>query len=64
MQGITGERMNTIGLTDGLTSRYLRGNRSELLPSLARMRQTQSQRNQALHGRLEEMLVFEILKDG
>ena len=60
MQGIFGERSH--GLTDGISSRHLRANRSALLPSLAKMRQTQ--RNEALHGRLEDLLVFEIHKEG
>jgi hypothetical protein len=54
-----------LGLTDGISSRYLRGNRSSLLPSLEPMRATNSaHRAKALEGRLEELLVFEILKDG
>lgn len=53
------------GLTDGISSRYLRGNRSSLLPSLENMRAAQTaHRSKALHGRLEELLVFEILKEG
>eukprot|EP00980_Cylindrotheca_fusiformis_P010853 scaffold2462_cov127-Cylindrotheca_fusiformis.AAC.10 len=53
------------GLTDGMSNRYLRGNRSSLLPSLENMRAEQTaHRSKALHGRLEELLVFEILKDG
>lgn len=53
------------GLGDGM-SRYMRANRSALLPSLDQMRreQTHSERNLALEGRLEELLVFEILKEG
>lgn len=63
MQGVTGKKMN--GLGDGM-SRYMRANRSALLPSLDQMRreQTHSERNLALEGRLEELLVFEILKEG
>lgn len=53
------------GLTDGISSRYLRGSRSLLLPALENLRSTQSDnRVRALHGRLEELLVFEILKEG
>jgi hypothetical protein len=64
MQGMVGERMR--GLTDGISSRYLHMNRSALLPSLAQMqqKQTQSERSLALNGRLEDLLVFEILKEG
>jgi hypothetical protein len=54
MQGMAGDRL---GLTDGMSSRYLRANRSELLPSLARLRQTHAEISVALHGRLEELLV-------
>jgi hypothetical protein len=66
MRGVSGDRMNGLnGLTEGMSSRYLHGNRSTLsVPSLYRMRQSQEERNVLLHGRLEELLVFEILKDG
>ena len=54
------------GLTDGSSSRILRAaaNRSILAPSLETMKQTQTERTEVLHGRLEELLVFEVLKDG
>ena len=50
------------GLTDGISSRILSANRSELLPSLASLsRQAQTERSEdrktALHGRLDELLV-------
>lgn len=51
------------GLTDGISSRYLRGNRSTLLPALESMRKS-ANRSKALNGRLDELLVFEIQKDG
>ena len=52
-----GDRLK--GLTEGVSSRYLRANRSELLPSLASLREANknTERKVALHGRLEELLV-------
>ncbi len=52
------------GLTDGTSSRLLRANRSILDPSLETMKVTLASRKEALHERLEELLVFEILRDG
>ena len=63
MQALFSERLH--GLTDGISSRYLRANRSALIPSLVTMQETEAdQRTSALHGRLEELLIFEIPKDG
>lgn len=53
------------GLTDGISSRYINGNRSLLMPALENLRSTENdKRVRALHERLEELLVFEIRKDG
>jgi hypothetical protein len=58
-----GERLH--GLTEGLSSRIMRANRSALVPSLMLLHQSNADNTtDALHGRLEELLVFEILKDG
>jgi hypothetical protein len=51
MQG----RKNIRGLTDGTSSRFLHTNRSRLVPDLDKVK---------VHERLEELLVFEILKVG
>ena len=52
MQGLKGVN----GLTDGISSRFLRRIRTNLVPDLVDKAK--------LHERLEELLVFEILKDG
>ncbi|CAJ1910638.1 unnamed protein product [Cylindrotheca closterium] len=53
------------GLTDGLSSRYISGNRSILLPALENLRIAENdKRVRSLHERLEELLVFEIRKNG
>jgi hypothetical protein len=51
------------GLTDGISSRYLRTNRTTLIPGMGKQAQAEL-RIEALHGRLEELLVFEIVKEG
>ena len=51
MQGLKGVH----GLADGISSRFLRRNRFDLVPDIGRS---------PLHERLEELLVFEILKEG
>jgi hypothetical protein len=63
MQGFAGDRT---GLTEGITNRYLRTNLSVLLPSFEGIKRakTESLDKTRLHGRLEELLVFEIHKDG
>eukprot|EP00934_Nitzschia_sp_Nitz4_P009107 Nitzschia sp. Nitz4//scaffold58_size112336//46750//48412//NITZ4_004032-RA/size112336-processed-gene-0.190-mRNA-1//1//CDS//3329554986//9097//frame0 len=61
---LSGSDRRISGLTEGLSSKIMRGNRSALLPSLMRMQTNQTERTEALRGRLEELLVFEILKDG
>lgn len=48
-------RKNIRGLIDSTSSRFLRANRSRLVPDLDKVK---------IHERLEELLVFEILKDG
>ena len=54
------------GLTNGTSSRFLRAaaNRFILAPSLEKMRQTQASRPEALQDRIDDLLVFEILKQG
>ncbi|CAJ1910601.1 unnamed protein product [Cylindrotheca closterium] len=53
------------GLTDGMSSRYLRGNRRLLIPELENLKQSGNHKSaRSMHGRLEELLVFEIRKDG
>jgi hypothetical protein len=55
------------GLTEGVTNRYLRTNRSVLIPSFEGIYRGDSQIStdkSRLQSRLEELLVFEILKDG
>ncbi len=52
------------GLTEGLSSKIMRANRSALLPSLMLLHQNNADRSDVLNGRLDELLVFEILKDG
>lgn len=52
------------GFTDSISSKIMRTNRSALLPSLMLMQRNQNDRTDMLHGRLEELLVFEILKEG
>jgi hypothetical protein len=42
----------------------MRANMSALLPSLMLLHKNSTDRADVLHGRLEELLVFEILKDG
>lgn len=65
MQAFSGDRA---GLTEGITNRYLRSqaNRSVLAPSFEGIYKGDNQGadKNRLHGRLEELLVFEILKDG
>ena len=63
MQAFKGDRA---GLTEGITNRYLRTNRSGLIPSFEGLYRstTESRDKTRLHGRLEELLVFEIRKDG
>lgn len=58
---VNSERLH--GLTDGLSSRIMR-NRTALVPSLMMMHENNADNTDVLHGRLEELLVFEILKDG
>jgi hypothetical protein len=50
------------GFTDGISSRFLRSNRSMLV--MGSLKQNNVERAEALAGRLEEILIFEISKDG
>jgi hypothetical protein len=50
------------GLTDGISSRFLRSDRSMLV--MGSLKQKNVERTEALSGRLEEILIFEISKDG
>lgn len=52
------------GLTEGLSSKIMRATRPTHWPSLMLLHQTNADLSDALHGRLEELLVFEILKEG
>jgi hypothetical protein len=55
-------------LAQGFMSRSLRTNRFDLVPSFERLYQSNHHNHHGtsvgLHDRLEELLVFEILKDG
>ncbi len=55
-----------VGLSESVTNRHLRANLSVLVPSFAGIvsRQNSSNEKPNLLGRLEELLVFEILKNG
>jgi hypothetical protein len=65
MQGLPGVR-DRVGLTEGLTNRYLRTNLAALASRFHFVSRDIDKADQThgLHGRLEELLVFEILKDG
>lgn len=66
MQGLSGGR-DRIGLTEGLTNRYLRTPNLAALASRFKFVNRDRDKDEqihGLHGRLEELLVFEILKDG
>ena len=52
------------GLTEGLSSKIMRATRPAPLPSLMLLHQKNADLSDVLHGRLEELLVFEILKEG
>ena len=52
-----------LGLTEGTSSRFMRANRSHLVMYQSQLEQ-QQRNGTELHGRLEELLVFEITKDG
>lgn len=52
------------GLTEGLSSKIMRASRPAMLPSLMLLHQSNADRTDVLHGRLDELLVFEILKNG
>jgi len=53
------------GLTDGMSSKYFSGNSRVLIPALENLRIAENdKRVRALHERLEELLVFEIHKEG
>jgi hypothetical protein len=56
--------MSSIGRTDVPSNRIMSSNRAALLPSLILLDHDHGPRNDVLHGRLDELLVFEIIKDG
>ena len=62
--GIPAAKERLQGLTEGLSSRIMSANRAALVPSLMLVHQNKTDTPEGLHGRLEELLVFEILKDG
>jgi hypothetical protein len=56
--------VSSIGRTEGPSNGIMRTNRVALLPSLIRRDQDHGTGTDILHERLDELLVFEILKDG
>jgi hypothetical protein len=68
MQGLSGSSRDPrrVGLTEGLTNRYLQAANLAVIASRFRFVNRELDKEeppQGLHGRLEELL-FEILKDG